>query len=205
MSLPPAPPPTGELHRPDPVVLGGGAHGTELGAAFHPYLRDCMGLVCPFASQALLAGAVHYAELRVTGRTALRAVARALAGYLAWFDGASRRERDEQPGLVVAFPGPAGPVLPLIAAAHEVVRPAVYARGCTSSLLHSAEAPCAVPAPFCVLRRIVPADLLLSMRVSRMFPVYYRLYAAEARRTRLLTADISERWNRACREHGLAP
>lgn len=222
--------PPREPQRPVPVVLADGSEGiayTELGAVFHPYLRDYIGdcidragpagPICPFVARALQAGVMHYTELRVDGRTGPRAVARSLAGYLAWFDAVSRRESAEHPGLVVAFPGPPGPLLPVVAAAHEVVRPAVYARGCTSALFHrDPEEPdddprhpgpgyFTAPAPFYVLRRIIPADLQLAMRAPHMFPVYYRLHAAEARRTRLRTAEAAERWNRACREHGLAP
>ncbi|MEV6778894.1 DUF6875 domain-containing protein [Streptomyces syringium] len=225
----------GELVRPAPVVFRDGDSdddgddgdgGTELGAVFRPYLRDYIGdsigragpsnAICPFVRGALRAGVMHYAELRVAGHTAPRAVARALVGYLAWFDRASQRESPEHPGLVVAFPGPAAPLLPVVAAAHRAVLPAVYARGCTAALFHEDPAEpddahhpepryFTAPAPFYVLRRIIPADLQLSLRVRQMFPAYHRLHAAEARRSRLRTKEAAERWNQACREHGLTP
>ncbi|MGW0390787.1 DUF6875 domain-containing protein [Streptomyces sp. NPDC003042] len=214
---------------PVPIALAAGPEElarTALGPVFQPYLRDYIGdsvgragpsaAICPFVRRALESRAMYYTEVRVEATTPPLDVARVLIRHLVWFDGVSRAPADQHPGLVVAFPGPAEPLLPVLAAAHRSVRAAVLARGCTSGLFHAdppdpqdARHPepgyFTAPAPFYVLRRIIPADLQLALRVPGMFPAYHRLHAPEARRTRLRTSEAERRWRRACEEHGLEP
>jgi hypothetical protein len=221
----PSPAPEVTLDCPQPVPLRGHHDPTELAATFHSYLRDYIGdderpgprgPICPFVRRALDVAVLFYAELQVDGDTPPLAVAQAFARYLAWFERALPPGPGEHPALVVAFPGPPEPLLPVVSAAYSGVRAAVYDRGCTSAVFwedpadvtadHRDDPPFfTAPTPFYVLRRIVVGDLQMSYRVPEMFPAYHRLHADEVRRTRLRDDDARDRWARACAEHGLMP
>lgn len=211
-----------------PIVLGRASERTgltELADVFHPYLRDYIGAdvgrggppgpICAFVRRALDAGTLHYAELALDSATRPDALARAFARYLAWFTQVLPRDSDEHAALVLAFPGPPEALLPTIAAAHLALRSAVYDQGCTSAIFYQDPAEpedgrrpepayFTAPAPFYVLRRIVPADFQMALRDPGMFPAYHRLHAAEVRRTRLRSDRERERWRSACQRHHLA-
>lgn len=198
----------------------------RLADVFHDYLRDYIGAavgrdgpgvaICPFVRRAVDGGVLYYAEVPAGGEVPPAELARFLVLGLAWFAARSAPDDDPQAALVVSVPEATETGLRTLAAAHRAVRPRVYDSGCTSAVFHADPAlpedpgkpwPAyfSSPAPFAVVRRIVPADLRLSMRAPGMFPAYHRLFAAEVRSSRLGSPQALARWQDACRRHGLAP